>query len=73
VGVPESRLVLGKHSGRHALKARCEELGVPLDREQLDEFYRQFIALADRTKGLTDEQIKSLAESVKNNYIRKIA
>jgi 2-isopropylmalate synthase len=73
VGVPESRLVLGKHSGRHALKARCEELGVPLDREQLDEFYRQFIALADRTKGLTDEQIQALAEGVKNNYIKKIA
>src|SRR5678810_954931 len=36
VGVPESRLVLGKHSGRHALKARCEELGVSLDRAQLD-------------------------------------
>jgi 2-isopropylmalate synthase len=73
VGVPESRLVLGKHSGRHALKARCEELGVGLDREQLDEVYKQFSALADRTKGILDEQIKTLAQGVKDNYIRKIA
>src|SRR6266550_4315632 len=34
VGVPESRLVLGKHSGRHALKKRCKDLGVPLSKEQ---------------------------------------
>src|SRR5258708_13683139 len=40
VGVPESRLVLGKHSGRHALNARCAELGVALARAQLDEVYR---------------------------------
>jgi 2-isopropylmalate synthase len=73
VGVPESRLVLGKHSGRHALKARCDELSVALDREQLEEVYRQFSALADRQKGILDEEIRALATSVKNNYIRKIA
>src|ERR1017187_392647 len=42
VGVPEGKLVLGKHSGRHALKARCEELGVKLTREQLDLIYTEF-------------------------------
>ncbi|HVX96767.1 MAG TPA: 2-isopropylmalate synthase [Polyangia bacterium] len=73
VGVPESRLVLGKHSGRHALKARCEELGVPLDREQLDDVYRQFTALADTKKGLVDEEIKALALRVVDNSARKIA
>jgi 2-isopropylmalate synthase len=73
VGVPESRLVLGKHSGRHALKARCEELGVPLDRAQLDEVYRQFTALADKKKGLVDEEIKALALSVVDSAARKIA
>jgi len=60
VGVPESRLVLGKHSGRHALKARCDELGVSLDREQLDELYRQFSALADRKREILDEDLLAL-------------
>ena len=73
VGVPESRLVLGKHSGRHALKARCDELGVALDREQLDEVYRQFSALADRQKGILDEEIKALAARVRDGNVRKIA
>jgi 2-isopropylmalate synthase len=74
VGVPESKLVLGKHSGRHALKARCEALGVALSREQLDELYRRFSALADRKKGLTDEEIRELAVVVRDeNLGRKIA
>jgi 2-isopropylmalate synthase len=73
VGVPESRLVLGKHSGRHALKARCDELGVDLDRAQLDEMYRQFSTLADGKKGILDDEIKALAQGVKKNSSRKIA
>jgi 2-isopropylmalate synthase len=64
VGVPESRLVLGKHSGRHALKARCSELGLELDKAQLDELYVQFTALADNKKGIVDEEIRKLATDV---------
>jgi 2-isopropylmalate synthase len=64
VGVPESKLVLGKHSGRHALAKRCEDLGCPLNREQLDEMYRRFTALADRKKGLRNEEIAALAQEV---------
>ena len=64
VGVPESRLVLGKHSGRHALSARCEELGLKLDRAQLDALYIRFSALADRKKGIMDEEIVALAREV---------
>jgi 2-isopropylmalate synthase len=61
VGVPEGRLVLGKHSGRHALKARCEELGVALTREHLDLVYTEFTSVADhRKKGLMDEEILAL-------------
>jgi 2-isopropylmalate synthase len=63
VGVPESRLVLGKHSGRHALRARLESLGFSLSREQLDAVYRQFTALADRKKGVTDEEIAGFASA----------
>ncbi|MES1165113.1 MAG: 2-isopropylmalate synthase, partial [Verrucomicrobiota bacterium] len=64
VGVPESRLVLGKHSGRHALKSRCDELGLSLDRPQLDELYTKFSALADRKKGIMDEEIVALAREI---------
>ena len=61
VGVPESRLVLGKHSGRHALRKRCEDLGFALDPSGIDAVYRRFVALADRKKGVTDEEIARIA------------
>src|SRR5438067_8404973 len=54
VGVPEGRLVLGKHSGRHALNQRAKDLGFSLTREELDAVYHRFTALADRKKGLMD-------------------
>ncbi len=61
VGVPEGKLVLGKHSGRHALLKRCQELGFELTREELDDLYHRFTAVADhRKKGLMDEEIVAL-------------
>ncbi len=60
VGVPEGKLVLGKHSGRHALAQRCKDLGYPLNHEELDKVYRAFTALADRKKGILDEDILAL-------------
>jgi 2-isopropylmalate synthase len=64
VGVPESRLVLGKHSGRHALRSRCEDLGYQLTREQLDIVYTRFVAIADRKKGVTDHEISNILQEV---------
>src|SRR5690348_12845446 len=64
VGVPESKLVLGKHSGRHALAKRCEDLGCPLSKDQLDTMYHRFTALADRKKGLRNDEILTLAQGV---------
>ena len=61
VGVPESRLVLGKHSGRHALKDRLDTLGFALSAEELDFVYGEVTALADNKKGLMDEEIAGLA------------
>jgi 2-isopropylmalate synthase len=60
VGVPVGRLVLGKHSGRHALHQRCQDLGFALNKEELDVLYHRFTALADRKKGLMDEEIIAL-------------
>jgi 2-isopropylmalate synthase len=62
--VPESKLVLGKHSGRHALAKRCEDMGVPLTKEQLDVMYERFTHAADRKKGLRNDEIAALAKSV---------
>ncbi len=64
VGVPETRLVLGKHSGRHALKQRAEHLGYQLTREELDEVYTRFTQKADKKKGLRNDEIASLVEEV---------
>jgi 2-isopropylmalate synthase len=64
VGVPETRLVLGKHSGRHALAKRCDDLGIPLRREELDVVYQRFTALADNKKGLRNDEILALAREV---------
>jgi 2-isopropylmalate synthase len=63
VGVPESRIVLGKHSGRHALKKRAEDLGYQLSRDQLEDVYQRFTHLADNKKGLRNEEIVALVES----------
>jgi 2-isopropylmalate synthase len=64
VGVPDSKLVLGKHSGRHALNDRCAHLGFNLTRDQLDSIYRRFTALADRKKGLRNEEIAEICREV---------
>jgi 2-isopropylmalate synthase len=62
VGVPEGKLVLGKHSGRHALKARLEDLGFQLSKDELDFVYKEITTLADNKKGLMDEEIAELAK-----------
>jgi len=60
VGVPDSRLVLGKHSGRHALGLRCEQLGYHFERRELDEIYRRFVVLADQIKHVEDHHLLQL-------------
>jgi 2-isopropylmalate synthase len=65
VGIPEGRLVLGKHSGRHALRSKCELLGYNLSKEELDAVYSGFIAIADRKKGVTDNEILGLIRAMK--------
>ena len=62
VGIPESLLVLGKHSGRHALKARYERLGYHLEKEELQAVYKRFTQLADRKKSVLDDDLVDLLE-----------
>ena len=60
VGLDEGRLVLGKHSGRHAFRARLEELGIYLDDQHLQHAFEQFKELADKKKDIYDEDIEAL-------------
>ena len=60
VGLPGSGIVLGKHSGRHALEAKLRELGYELTKEQLDAVFKRFKELADRKKHITDADLESL-------------
>ncbi|HDD52671.1 MAG TPA: 2-isopropylmalate synthase [Thermosulfidibacter takaii] len=62
VGVPSSRLVLGKHSGRHALKERLASLGFDLDDETLGRVFDKFKVLADKKKEVFDEDLIIIAE-----------
>jgi 2-isopropylmalate synthase len=73
VGVPESRLVLGKHSGRHALRDRCEHLGFNLTKEELDQAYQGFISLADCKKGVLDEEIVDLLGRVSGQQAKAVS
>ena len=56
----ESTLVLGKHSGRHAVKQRCEQLGFDLSRLELDRVYRAMIDLADRQKSVEETDLTNI-------------
>lgn len=60
VGVPTNSLVLGKHSGRHALSLRYMELGYQLNARELDAAYVRFTSLADRKKRIYDQDLISL-------------
>ncbi len=60
VGVSRTHLVLGKHSGRAALRHRLEQLGFTLDREELQQVYYRFVALADRKKNIYDQDLIGL-------------
>ncbi|MCL4559052.1 MAG: 2-isopropylmalate synthase [Chloroflexi bacterium] len=63
VGVSQSRLVLGKHSGRHALKTRLQEMGLSLDEAALDLVFERFKALADKKKTIADADLEALVST----------
>jgi 2-isopropylmalate synthase len=62
VGLSRSRLVMGKHSGRHALKAHLEELGYQLDSDELSQAFERYKELADKKKVVTDADLEALVE-----------
>ena len=64
VGVLQTTLVLGKHSGRHAVQKRCEQLGYELSRQELDGVYRQMTTLADTQKNIADTDLDAIIADV---------
>jgi len=64
VGQPESTLVLGKHSGRHAVQKCLERFGLTLSRRDIDEVYRRMVALADVQKQISDNDVVDIAVEI---------
>jgi len=63
VGIKHTMLVLGKHSGRHALKQRYTELGYKLSDEELQHAYKVFCEIADQKKEVFDEDLEAILET----------
>ncbi|ACZ41112.1 pyruvate carboxyltransferase [Thermobaculum terrenum ATCC BAA-798] len=65
VGWQNSKIVLGKHSGRHGFASRLSEMGIQLSPEELDIAYNQFKRLTDERKHITDDDLVNLIKSVR--------
>ncbi len=72
LGWGETRIVLGRHSGRHGLKKRLEDLGYSLSKEQIDRIYERFLEIADKKKEVFDADLEALigeeAQTVEEVY-----
>jgi len=64
IGLKESKIVLGKHSGRHAFKKKLEEMGIELSKEQLEEAFKRFKELASRKKEIYDVDVELIVEGL---------
>ncbi|MEA5012825.1 MAG: 2-isopropylmalate synthase, partial [Angelakisella sp.] len=64
IGIHQSDLTMGKHSGRHAFVQRVEELGYILSEEALEKAFERFLALADRKKNVTNKDIEALVSAL---------
>jgi len=62
IGLKESKLVMGKHSGRHAFREKLVDLGYDLHEEQVNQAFAKFKDIADRKKHVTDEDIRAMIE-----------
>jgi 2-isopropylmalate synthase len=69
LGVPRNMIILGKHSGRHAIKHRVNEFGVQLTEEQMEALYVQFKELADKQKVVQDQQLLELVGHTVNEVL----
>ena len=69
VGVPQNTMVLGKHSGKHALREKLESMGYELSDEELENVFTRFKDLADKKKNITGSDIEALVLHRHNAFI----
>jgi len=69
VGAPWNPLVLGKHSGRHAVQRRCSELGLTIEGGELIEVYRALMTIADERKIITDNDVIAVVSAVRTGSV----
>jgi 2-isopropylmalate synthase len=65
VGQPIARLVLGRHSGRHAVQQRCEALGLTITAAELEQVYHAVISLGEHRKAIGDGDLRRIVERVR--------
>lgn len=63
IGLLQNKMVLGKHSGRHAFESRLSELGYQLNAEELDRYFEEFKKLCDRKKAINDNDLEALVNN----------
>ncbi|MFD3271975.1 2-isopropylmalate synthase [Paenibacillus dendritiformis] len=73
LGIPHHMIILGKHSGRHALKHRAEQYGVHLNADQLNEVYDRFKRVADAQKVVTDDQLLQCIGETLNEQLEPLS
>ena len=69
IGIPQNRMVLGKHSGRHAFVDRLTELGYALSDEEVGVAFEAFKKLADQKKSITDRDLEAMVGSQKGSFV----
>jgi 2-isopropylmalate synthase len=71
LGIPRNMIILGKHSGRHAIQHRVAEFGITLQDGQLEELFNQFKEKADEQKHVTDDELIRLVSSTINQTLER--
>jgi len=69
VGQPAARLVLGRHSGRHAVQQRCEAIGLRLSPQELEEVYRAVVTMGDHRRAVGDSDLRAMVERLREAEI----
>jgi 2-isopropylmalate synthase len=72
IGLPRNKMILGKHSGKHAFESRLQELGFHLESARVVELFGKFKDLADRKKTVSDADIEALAHDVQTEVKERV-
>jgi 2-isopropylmalate synthase len=73
VGQPAARLVLGRHSGRHAVHQRCEAIGLAITAAELEQVYHAVISLGEHRKAIGDGDLRRIVERERSSHARAAA